>query len=107
MAEACPEDWSRCEICGRNVPAALITQHHLTPKEKGGKAEHRVPVCRPCHKQVHALYGNTDLAKLYSTIDVLRQAPEMRHFIKWVRKQDPQSNVSTRQSNAHPGRGKR
>src|SRR5436309_46311 len=36
-------DPSRCSLCGRDVPMNLITLHHLTPRQKGGKAEHRTP----------------------------------------------------------------
>ena len=35
------------------------------PLEKGGKAGHRTPMCKRCHKQVHATFGNTDLARVY------------------------------------------
>ena len=96
------EGWTRCELCQREVPPQLITQHHLTPKEKGGKPDDRVTMCRPCHKQVHALFGNTDLARVHNTVPALRALPELQRFIKWVRKQPVQTNVTTRQSNDHP-----
>jgi 5-methylcytosine-specific restriction endonuclease McrA len=47
-------DWQPCSLCERLVPADLITLHHLKPRERGGKAEHRTPLCKPCHKQLHA-----------------------------------------------------
>ena len=57
------EAWVTCELCLRKVPPQLITQHHLMPKQKGGKAEHKTPLCKPCHKQVHAIFTNRELAK--------------------------------------------
>jgi hypothetical protein len=38
---------------------------------------------------VHATYTNETLAAMYPTIDQLRAAPELRKFLKWVRKQAP------------------
>src|SRR3954451_20149629 len=89
----------QCGLCGRDVPASLITLHHLTPKEKGGKAEHRTPLCRPCHKQLHATYSNTELARLYPSLDALKAAPELQAFLKWIRKQKADRNFRTVLSN--------
>ena len=96
------EPWRRCELCGRLVPAGMITLHHLTPREKGGEAEHRTPLCRPCHKQLHATFSNTDLAKVYPTIETLRSAPLLGPFLKWIRKQKPDRNFRTIMSMDHP-----
>ena len=89
---------TRCELCGRRVPAPMITLHHLTPKERGGRAEHRVPMCRPCHKQIHALFDNKDLAKRLNDVAELRKTPELQKFIRWIRRQPPTANVTTRRS---------
>jgi hypothetical protein len=91
-----------CMLCGRVVPVHLITQHHLKPKQKGGKAEDRVPLCRPCHKQIHATFGNADLARSYADLDLLRQSPQLQPFLKWIRKQKPDRNFRTVTSNSHP-----
>ena len=84
-----------CSLCGRRVPIAMITQHHLTPKERGGKPEHKVPMCRPCHKQIHALFENRELERKYSDLHSLRRAPELQKFVRWIRKQAPTVNVTT------------
>jgi len=99
--------WSRCELCGRDVPQSLITLHHLTPREKGGKAEHRTPLCKPCHKQLHATFGNTDLARTYASIPALLEAPQLQPFLKWIRKQKPARNFRTITSSAHPRAGRK
>jgi 5-methylcytosine-specific restriction enzyme A len=96
-----------CPLCGRDMPRWQITLHHLTPKERGGKAEDRTPMCRPCHKQLHALFSNKHLARQYRTIESLREAPELHPFLRWIRKQNPDRNFKTVQSNAHPNRGRR
>jgi hypothetical protein len=84
-----------CALCQRSVPAGLITLHHLTPRQKGGKAEHRTPLCRPCHKQLHAIFSNTELAKVYPTLGALRAAPQLAAYLKWIRKQQPGRNCRT------------
>jgi len=97
----------RCELCNRLVPARLITLHHLTPKQKGGKPHHRTPLCKPCHKQIHATFGNTDLARVYDSIESLRRAPLLQPFLRWIRKQAPDRNFRTVRSKEHPRHGKR
>ena len=97
-----PLGYERCELCHRHVPRNLITQHHLKPKERGGKAEHKTPLCKPCHKQIHATYANKDLEKTYLTLDALRAAPELQPFLKWIRKQKPDRNFRTITSFSHP-----
>ncbi|MGE5608960.1 MAG: HNH endonuclease [Bacillota bacterium] len=99
--------WLQCALCQRHVPPTLITLHHLTPKQKGGKAEHRTPLCKPCHKQLHAIFSNTELANVYPTIDSLQAAPQLQPFLKWIRKQKPNRNFRTHTSNTHPNTGKR
>ena len=101
------EKWIRCQLCLRRVPPRLITLHHLIPRQKGGKADDRTPLCKPCHKQIHATFGNTDLARVYATIDALREASLLQPFLKWIRKQSPDRNFRTVRSKDHPRHGKR
>jgi 5-methylcytosine-specific restriction enzyme A len=91
-----------CELCERLVPQSLITLHHLKPRERGGTAEHRTPLCRPCHKQVHAVFTNKVLARSLDSIDRLKAAPELQPFLAWIRKQKPDRNFRTVISNGHP-----
>jgi len=100
-------DRSQCALCRRRVPTALITLHHLKPKQKGGKAADRVALCRPCHKQIHAMLSNADLAKVYPTIDTLRSAPQLQPFLNWIRKQKPGRVFRTYTSSSHPDARKR
>ena len=95
-------DTEVCQLCERNVPRHLITLHHLTPKQKGGKAEHRTPLCKPCHKQLHATYSNKALDKELDSLASLRQAPALQPFLTWIRKQKPDRNFQTTMSHAHP-----
>ena len=92
-----------CDLCGRQVPPEMITLHHLRPKQKGGKAEHRTPLCRPCHKQIHATFSNTELVQAFTTIESLRRATQLQPFLRWIRKQKANRNFRTVLSNGHPG----
>src|SRR3954466_15133273 len=92
----------RCALCNREVPAALITLHHLHPKSRGGKAEQRVLLCKPCHKPLHAMFSNIELEKLDPPLEALRAAPKLQPFLKWIRKQKPGRNFRTLRSSSHP-----
>ncbi|MGA2498815.1 MAG: HNH endonuclease signature motif containing protein [Tepidisphaeraceae bacterium] len=100
-------DGEVCRLCRRQVPRRLITLHHLAPKVKGGRAEDRVPLCRPCHKQLHAMFSNSDLARVYDSLEALQSAPQLRPFLKWIRKQKPGRNFRTVTCNGHPEAGRR
>jgi hypothetical protein len=80
-----------CTLCGRQVPKAIITEHHLLPREEGGTEEHKVPMCKPCHGHIHATYDNRTLAIAFSTLDALRRDPKILKFVRFIRKQDASS----------------
>lgn len=86
-----------CELSKRH-PVDL-TVHHLIPKEEGGRFSDTAQICIPCHKQVHFLYTNAELAALYPTVDSLKHAPEMKKFIIWLRKQPATSLPRMKKSN--------
>ncbi len=72
-----------CPICDRKIPNSQKDAHHLVPKSKGGKTTqylHRI-----CHRQIHALFSETKLAKELNTADAIKDQPEMQKFIEWVK----------------------
>ena len=97
-----PDETTRCSLCEREVPRDMITLHHLKPRERGGKAEHRTPLCRPCHKQLHAMFTNKHLDRALDSIDSLKASPDLQPFLGWIRKQKPDRNFRTVMSDAHP-----
>ncbi len=76
-----------CALCQRVFTTRDLTRHHCVPREKGGGKEDIALICSQCHGMVHATYSNATLEKLYPTIEMLRDAPELDKFLKWVRKQ--------------------
>ena len=69
------------------VLAVNMTRHHVVPKSRGGNEIEEI--CKTCHRQVHALFGNKELAGALHSLEELRAHPEMIKYIAWVRKQNP------------------
>jgi hypothetical protein len=40
---------------------------------------------RICHRQIHALFTETELARQYNTVEKLKAQEDLMDFIKWVR----------------------
>ena len=85
-----------CPLCDRVIPPAQRDQHHLVPKSKGGRQTeflHRV-----CHRQVHALLTESELARQFATVEALLQHPELQAFVAWVKTKPDDFFVRTRKS---------
>jgi hypothetical protein len=85
-----------CPLCDRQIPKSQRDAHHLVPKSKGGRQTeflHRV-----CHRQIHALLTETELAKQYATVEALLAHPELKTFVAWVKSKPEDFFVRTRKS---------
>ena len=85
-----------CPLCERVIPPVQRDQHHLVPKSKGGRRTellHRV-----CHRQVHALLTETELAGQYATVQAFLQHPELQTFLAWVKTKPEDFFVRTNKS---------
>lgn len=89
-------DLTRCALCDRPVPPALRDAHHLVPKSRGGVLT--VWMHRVCHKQIHALFTETELARHYPSAEALRAHPEIAKFIAWVSDKPCDFNPPTQRS---------
>ena len=72
-----------CPICEREIPPAQMDAHHLIPRSKGGKETqylHRI-----CHRQIYALFTETELARRLNSADAIREHPQMQRFIEWIK----------------------
>src|SRR4051812_28713865 len=78
-----------CSLCDRPFDRRHLTKHHCLPRQKGGATEDIALICSQCHGMVHATYTNATLAATYPTIEMLRDAPELAGYLKWVSKQPP------------------
>lgn len=85
-----------CPICERPIPVSQRDARHLIPKSKSGKTTeylHRI-----CHKQIHALFSEAELAQQYHHAQILREHPEMKKFIRWVENKPDSFYERTRKS---------
>lgn len=72
-----------CPVCDRIIPRQHLEAHHLIPKSKGGKVTaflHSV-----CHKQIHAMLSETELANHFNTIESLKAHEGLAKFIAWIK----------------------
>ena len=72
-----------CELCGRAIEPSQLDLHHLIPKSQGGRET--IPLHRICHRQIHALLTEKELARDYPTTDALLTHPDIERFVAWVR----------------------
>lgn len=77
-----------CPICDREMwKGDSIDKHHFVPKSQGGKKTKFVH--KICHSKIHSLFSEKELALFYNTPQKLKQVDEIKKFIKWVSKKDP------------------
>lgn len=72
-----------CPLCQRVIPASQQDAHHFVPKSKGGR-ETRL-LHRICHRQIHVLFTEAELARHLNTPEALLAQPQVQTFVAWVR----------------------
>jgi 3-methyladenine DNA glycosylase AlkC len=84
-----------CELCERMMEQ--LTVHHLTPRQKTKRKKvapgPTIQICSACHRQIHALFNNSQLAKELNSIDKLKSYLDMANFLTWVKRQDPDRRI--------------
>lgn len=94
--------WQRslpCPLCGR-TGCARMEKHHLQTRRKD--KEDTEWMCSECHKQIHALFSNTELrneALGLDTVEGLMAHERRAKAVRFIAKQPPSQRVTTRQSN--------
>ncbi len=83
-----------CGLCGRPIPKDVPqSRHHLVPKLRGGKGGETVLLHQICHKEIHATLTETELARVYNSVEALRGHPHLAKFAAWVAKRPPGFNA--------------
>jgi 5-methylcytosine-specific restriction endonuclease McrA len=85
-----------CPLCNRPIPESEKDAHHLVPKSKGGRETqylHRV-----CHRQIHALLTETELARSYNHVEALLAHPDIARFVAWIQTKPDNFYERTRKS---------
>ena len=80
---------NNCPICERElIPGKSIDEHHLIPKTFRGKE--KISLHKICHRKIHSVFSERELQHHYHTVERLCEHEEIRKFIKWVSKKDPE-----------------
>lgn len=78
-----------CPVCGRPMyQGDSVDRHHWQPKSRGGRKA--AYLHRTCHRKLHSLFSDRELAEHFATPNQVRAHPQMQAFIQWVRRQPPQ-----------------
>jgi len=91
---------ARCELCEREVPRTTV--HHLTPKSTARRKGMKIAelptaeLCPPCHRQLHVLFPNQELAARLDSISALREEERVASFLHWLRRQPGTKGVRVR-----------
>ena len=85
-----------CQLCMRPILKSQLDAHHLIPKSRGGIDT--VTLHRLCHRQIHALLTESQLARNYSTIEALKGHTEIAKFIEWIRNKPTHMRASIKRS---------
>ena len=64
-----------------------VDRHHWVPRSEGGTDWSWLHAI--CHRKLHSLFTERELAGLYPDAASLRAEPRMARFISWVRKRPP------------------
>jgi hypothetical protein len=78
------------------VAGSSLDQHHPVPKSQGG--QETVVMHRICHRAIHAMLTERELADGFSAFAALRAHPMLAQFIAWVKKRPPEYYDRTRWS---------
>ena len=83
----------RCALCERPL-GAKVEWHHLVPKSEGGRVT--APVHPICHRTIHALVPNTELARAFAEPAALRAREDVARFLRWIADKDPDFHAPVR-----------
>lgn len=84
------------------IEGPSVDRHHFVPRSEGGRVAE--PLHRVCHRKLHSLWTERELATLYNTPEAIRAHPEIARFVAWLRRKPPEFWVPTETAK---GKGRR
>lgn len=88
-----------CSICDRRCK---LTRHHLIPRETHTNHRFRdlpvkelsktIDVCGMCHRSIHRMFTNMELAESFNSLDQLMSDERMQRYAKWASSQGDRQN---------------
>ena len=98
-------DVKLCPICERPLTKESANEHHLIPKTFKGKET--VTLHRICHRKLHTVYSEREMLNQYNTIERLLENEDIRKFVKWVSKKDPDYYDRSKDTNRRKSKRRR
>ncbi|WEK45898.1 MAG: hypothetical protein P0Y56_12800 [Candidatus Andeanibacterium colombiense] len=81
-----------CWLCGRPTGETIVW-HHPVPKSRGGRDV--VPMHPICQQTLIANFTNSELQRHGTDVEALLANPNIRKFVDWVAKKDPDFTAAT------------
>ena len=81
-----------CWLCSRPMGKTTVW-HHPVPKSRGGRDV--VPMHAICQQALIANFTNAELQRHAMDVEALLANPNVRKFVDWVAKKDPDFNAGT------------
>jgi hypothetical protein len=81
-----------CWLCGRPTGKTIVW-HHPVPKSRGGRDV--VPMHPICQNTLTANFTNAELQRHAMDVAALLDNPNVRKFVDWVAKKDPDFTAAT------------
>lgn len=72
------------------VEGPSVDRHHWVPKTEGGREQSAVH--QVCHRKIHAVLTEREIAAAFSDPASLRRHPEIARFVAWVQRKPPEWN---------------
>ena len=87
-----------CPLCGRKMfDGSSINEHHLIPRSFKGKD--KINIHKACHQKIHTIFTEKELQLKFNTIGEIKKNIEIKKFINWIKKKDPEYYESSKTSN--------
>ena len=90
-AEDAPAAATICWLCGRPTGKTIVW-HHPVPKSRGGRDV--VPMHAICQQTLTANFTNAELQRAGMDVETLLANPNVRKFVDWVAKKEPDFTAS-------------
>jgi hypothetical protein len=89
--EGIPAAVAPCWLCGRPTGKTIVW-HHPVPKSRGGRDV--VPMHPICQQTLISNFTNSELQRHAMDVEALLANPNVRKFVDWVAKKDPDFSVA-------------
>jgi len=80
-----------CWLCARPMGTTVVW-HHPVPKSRGGREV--VPMHPICQQTLISNFTNSELQRHALDVEAIVANPNMRKFVDWVAKKDPDFSAS-------------